>query len=322
MDAGGKLIGMETSVISPWSTVGEVKFKGKRIPARVLTGGDGGLWNDALADESRFKLVIVASGNTVLEADGRQCAVISPAAVFLPHRHAIRLPLPSGAAEDKLILFHPCYIFDTLGFEDRAVPPRDDPAAFQDGYLLPRFFAATPLAERVIILEPGQARHIMTAADRMKAQLEGQPDSYWPCRARSYLLEILIACTRLAEAGARQGISMDGLSPELAPIFSFLVSHIGEKLTVDRIAREFSTNRTSLQEKVRRITGLPVTQYVIRLRVQTAAVLLRNTSLTIAEIMERTGFNDESHFSRSFKKYADRPPAEYREAFVVPSYVK
>ncbi len=313
---------METAAASPWSTIGRVAYKGKRIPARVLTGKDDGVWEKALADESRFKLVIVASGNTVLEADGGQCVVISPAAVFLPHRRAIRLPLPAGATEDMLILFHPCYIFDTLGFEDRAVPPHDDPAAFQDGYLLTRFFPAATLAERVVFLEPGQARHMGVAAARMKAELEDQPDSYWPCRARSYLLEILIACTRLAEMGTQPGMAVDSASPELKTLFSFLISHLGEKLTVERIAREFTTNRTSLQEKVRQSTGLPVTQYVIRLRVQTAAILLRNTSLSIAEIMERTGFNDESHFSRSFKKYADRTPSEYRDAFLVPSYVK
>ncbi len=313
--------------ISPWSTVGVEKHKDKRVPARVLTGEDRGLWEKALADEFRFKLAILTSGNTVLTAGGRQSAVIAPAAVFLPHRSAVRLPLKECGASDKLILFHPCYIYGRLGFEDWAAGP-NDPAAFQDGYLLSRFFADSSPADRIVILEPSQARYMAMAADRMRSELQGQPDWFWPCRARSYLLEILIACARLAEtqsgpepASAAAG-SAAGTDPDLSPVLNFLVSRLDEKLSVERIAREFNTNRTTLQDRIRRSTGLSVAQYVIRLRVQTAAVLLRNTSLSIGEIMERTGFNDTTHFSRSFRKFTDRSPSRYREAFVVPDYIK
>jgi AraC-like DNA-binding protein len=306
---------------STWSTIGREIYKHKRIPARMISGGDRALWDRALADDTRFKLALIGSGNTVLDIDDSRHTVLAPAALFLPHKRAVRLPAPArDGARDTLILFHPSYIYDTLGFEQEAL--RRDPATFYDGYLLARFTADRSPSARTVLLDPGQSRYIEHAVQAMRHELEIQPDEYWPCRGRSFLLEILIACTRIAESQSQAAPAADGHDPELAPVLNFLVSRLHEKLTVDRIAREFNTNRTTLQERVRRATGLPVTQYLIRLRVQTAAVLLRNTSLSIGEIMERTGFSDESHFSRSFKKHADRSPSGYREEFLVPGYIK
>lgn len=47
-----------------------------------------------------------------------------------------------------------------------------------------------------------------------------------------------------------------------------------------------------------------------------AATLLRDISLTINEICERTGFNDISYFSKSFKKVIQLTPSEYRKMSV------
>ena len=46
-----------------------------------------------------------------------------------------------------------------------------------------------------------------------------------------------------------------------------------------------------------------------------AKQLLRNRSLSIAEIAEKTGLVDQSYFSRFFKKKMGITPSEYRNSF-------
>ncbi len=307
----------------PGTTVGRERYTGKMIPAGVLGGDRLADWPRALSETNRLKLILLQSRNAVLSIGRGRSAVIAPAAVFLPHAADIGLSLPAAGPEDKLILFHPQFVFDTLGADFDFSQARD-PGSNYDWFLLRRFAPDRPAAERVLLLEPRVCRYLDDAAGRMKTELESQPDWSWPCRARSFILEILIACLRLQSTGAGPSAGDGALvsEPGLEGLFGFIVSNLREKLSVEKIAAEFRTNRTTLQEKMRRATGLSVAQYLIRLRVQTASVLLRNTSLSVAEIMERTGFADESHFSRSFKKFTRRSPSEFRKEFVVPEYVK
>lgn len=42
-------------------------------------------------------------------------------------------------------------------------------------------------------------------------------------------------------------------------------------------------------------------------------MFLKNTDSSIAKIADLTGFNDINYFSRTFKKYKNLSPSEYRE---------
>jgi AraC-like DNA-binding protein len=52
--------------------------------------------------------------------------------------------------------------------------------------------------------------------------------------------------------------------------------------------------------------------YIRKLRIEKAIVLLNDTKNTLAEIAYLTGFSDQSHFTRIFKKYTGKIPSEYR----------
>lgn len=309
--------------VTAGTTVGKEHFTGKQIPVGVIDGHSREGWFSALESPTRCKLMLLNSGNAILSIHGRETAIIAPAAVFIPHGSEVRLTTGPADGSDALILFHPQFVYEPLTLNFHFTDERD-PGSCNDGYMLYRFAPDREPAERSLFLEPSAYRFLRESVERMGAELESQPDGFWPCRARSFLLEILIACTRLRESPV--GIFVDQSEPAdgtaLRNLYGYLIAHLRERLTVDAIAREFGTNRTSLQERVRKATGLSVAQYIISLRVQTASVLLRNTSLPIAEVMERTGFIDESHFSRSFRRFAGKSPSDFRKAFIFPSYVK
>lgn len=56
--------------------------------------------------------------------------------------------------------------------------------------------------------------------------------------------------------------------------------------------------------------------YIRKLRIEKAIVLLNDPKNTLAEIAYLTGFSDQSHFNRIFKKYTSKNPSEYRKSLV------
>jgi len=86
------------------------------------------------------------------------------------------------------------------------------------------------------------------------------------------------------------------------------------KITIEELIVEFNTNRNTLNKKFKMETGLSPIQYTIKLRIKVACMLLRDTKLPISEIMERVGFNDASHWGRTFKLYTGLSPIDYRKS--------
>ena len=58
-------------------------------------------------------------------------------------------------------------------------------------------------------------------------------------------------------------------------------------------------------------------QYVVRLRLERAKVLLSGSSLPLAEVAAQTGFADQSHFTSTFRRKTSMTPRSYRNATAV-----
>jgi transcriptional regulator GlxA family with amidase domain len=55
-------------------------------------------------------------------------------------------------------------------------------------------------------------------------------------------------------------------------------------------------------------------QFLLSIRLQHAAMLLRNTTITVADIAFSSGFNSIEHFTSAFRQQYKYPPAKFRTA--------
>jgi LacI family transcriptional regulator len=112
---------------------------------------------------------------------------------------------------------------------------------------------------------------------------------------------------------ARQSTDLVAVDdPRLARAVRFLRAHAFEPIGVEEIARAAGMSRSLLERRFRPAFGDSPWNYVLRLRVDAARHLLLNTSLSLTEIAERTGFGTPEYFSAAFRKLTGSSPREAR----------
>ena len=152
----------------------------------------------------------------------------------------------------------------------------------------------------------------------LSRELALQRDGFWPCRSRSFFLEILFLLERLyslSDVAETELFTDDTSLTDVEPVLLYLHNNYGQKLCLDGLARAFNTNRTTLTRQFHQSTGLPVMTYLNRLRINLAALMLRDTTLSIGEIVERVGLTNPTHFGRAFRKVTGVTPSEYRRRY-------
>src|SRR6185369_2857456 len=85
-----------------------------------------------------------------------------------------------------------------------------------------------------------------------------------------------------------------------------------ESLTLGEIAGTVGVHPMTLAREFHRAFGCTVGQMVRRERVKFACRKLQAANVSIAEIAIASGFYDQSHFARTFKKFMGLTPARYR----------
>ena len=85
-------------------------------------------------------------------------------------------------------------------------------------------------------------------------------------------------------------------------------------ISVDDIAKAVGVSRSHLYRVFMSNVGQSPIDYLTSYRISEACSLLKNSSLSIAEIAVSVGFFDQFYFSRVFKKVKGVPPSKYLSA--------
>lgn len=82
---------------------------------------------------------------------------------------------------------------------------------------------------------------------------------------------------------------------------------------VEELANLMEMSHSMLYNKVLQLTGMNPNNYIGRVRLEDAITLLKTSSLSMAEIAEKTGFSNPRYFSTAFKTYTGTSPLKYRK---------
>jgi len=100
----------------------------------------------------------------------------------------------------------------------------------------------------------------------------------------------------------------------LKRVLEFIAAHLSDEIRLETLASIAGMSQHHFCELFRCSTGVSPHQYVIGQRVERGKQMLRDTDLSILEIGLATGFADQSHFTKTFRRIARVTPRDYRVA--------
>lgn len=101
----------------------------------------------------------------------------------------------------------------------------------------------------------------------------------------------------------------------ISEVFSFIHGHYTEHISLTQAASLANMNETAFCRFFKKNTGVSLTTYISNLRIGHACNLLIDSDKTISEIAYDCGFNNITHFNRTFLKIKNSTPSNYRRKF-------
>ena len=98
----------------------------------------------------------------------------------------------------------------------------------------------------------------------------------------------------------------------LTDIANYVQKHLSEPVDIEALSKAVFVSRTHLAVKFKKETGMTLTEFVLKEKVEEGKRLLRYTDKPISSIATHLGFSSQSHFTNVFRKYANSSPNEYR----------
>lgn len=107
----------------------------------------------------------------------------------------------------------------------------------------------------------------------------------------------------------------DGLSQiKLTLVTDYINSHLHQNLNLDEIAAIAQLSPYHFLRLFNQKMGITPHQYILQRRIEKAKHLLQHSEQGIADIAMRTGFCDQSHLTRCFKRIFGVTPKQFQKA--------
>ena len=102
-------------------------------------------------------------------------------------------------------------------------------------------------------------------------------------------------------------------SPVIRDVMKYIDFHYHEKITLQSLSQQFSVSKNHLSHIFHQEVGQTLTDYINTQRIQRAILLLNTSGDSMPVIAEQCGFSDANYFTRTFRKYKNMSPLQYRQ---------
>ncbi|MDR0814020.1 MAG: helix-turn-helix domain-containing protein [Oscillospiraceae bacterium] len=98
-------------------------------------------------------------------------------------------------------------------------------------------------------------------------------------------------------------------------ITNHIKQNCATKLTLDSLAKKVYLSKSYLSSVFKQETGMSLTSYITKVRIEKSKRLLLEENLSLSLIATQCGFNDQSYFTKTFKKVVGVSPKKFKKTY-------
>ena len=108
-------------------------------------------------------------------------------------------------------------------------------------------------------------------------------------------------------------VNVSNMSDTMSRAVTYIAAHYMEKFTLRELATKLFVSDSYLSKLFRLELNSSFTDYLNRTRIDHSTELMKNTDLSILEVSGMVGFEDQSYFTKVFKRAIGETPKQYRK---------
>ena len=97
-------------------------------------------------------------------------------------------------------------------------------------------------------------------------------------------------------------------------VAEYVKNRFAEKLSLDEIAEHVSLSKSYLSRIFKEETGESLSSYINKVRIDKAKLMLLDNGCPLVDVASLCGFEDQSYFTKVFKRLVGVSPKRYRES--------
>jgi len=272
--------------------------------------------SDDIKDKNVFKFIIHEKGKIELNNNGKSFMVKEPSLILLSDKECPDIKALSKSI-DTVLYFKPSVIRDEFTLSALHGDKYEysyGTAVYQDYYLIRYFIKTEEFNERIIPLSAWELGRAKGLLDSINTELTTQYDGFWPCRSRSFLMELLFFTQFLCQAFEGNNNVLYEDDTNFSLITEYLNEHYNDEISLESITKKFNINRNKLNGIFLNKTSKTCLNYLMDLRIDMAKIILANTELPVSEVAGRVGYSDSNYFTKIFKKMTGSTPSAFRNS--------
>ncbi len=165
-------------------------------------------------------------------------------------------------------------------------------------------------------LSASQQKTMAMLCGALRRELDGRGEGY-KSMCSGLLTQLIVFVSRCfagsLKAQATTG-EMDSKRTMVEAAMAYLERNYGNDVRVEDVARSAFISASRLSHVFRQTTGMSLTDYLSRVRIDRAQQLLAESDQSIAEISYSLGIESPAYFTRLFRKMTGQSPSEFRRA--------
>lgn len=254
-----------------------------------------------------IEIAYVYEGNGTHYLDGQEHHV-TKGDLFIINNHVphyfIADPVKKEQMANYNLVFMPDFLDDTL---------QNQPAFSEIAkYWLYNSFLTEDITESRIQFTGNDAVRIEKLLQEMLMEFNAKEKGY-EGMLKAYTLQLFFTLFRVYEKNNVYNKATVGQQNKLIDeIITYLDNHYDTSVQINDIAGHLFTSKSTLCKTFKDCTGMTITDYLQRTRMNNAAKLLSSSNRKVIDIANTIGYTDIKYFNKLFRKIMGMSPTQYR----------